>query len=123
MYTSSPRSPGYPPRHRRANSPQTFPLGRITELPEYASPSAIRLQQPIFEADVSSVSIWKSESAGEDVRVDEGLYLSTSVDSKLFGRPRQVRSSLLQWKQSTIKSPVIKKWSMDRECGIWYACL
>jgi len=114
MSAWSPRSPGCSPRHRRASSPKTFPLGSITELPEYVSSEAV------FEADVSTLSMWKSESAIDDVRVDEGLYLSTSVDSRLFGRSKDVHSSLTQWKQSTIKSPVIKRWSIDRECGICF---
>lgn len=69
--------------------------------------------------------MWETESADEDVRVNEGLYLSTSsVDvgaATLFGRPRESRfsssnSSFVQWRQSP---PVVKKWIVDRDCGIW----
>ena len=120
---SSPHLSGSSPRLRRPNSHQPFPLGSITELPEHAGPSAIRLQQSGFGTDVPALSIWKTENASDDLRVNQGLYLSTSVNAGLFGRSKDFRSSFVQWKQLTIKPPMIKKWSVDRECGIWYAYL
>ena len=123
MSTSSPHTSGCLPRHRRSNSVQSVSLGSITELPEHAGPSAINLQQSGFGADCSGASHWETGNLNEDVRVNKGLYLRTSVDAGLFGRSKDFRSSFEQWKQLTVKPPVVKKWSADRECGIWCVCL
>jgi hypothetical protein len=123
MSTLSPHFSGCLPRHRRSNSVQPVSLGSITELPEHAGPSAINLQQSGFGADCSGASHWKTGNLNEDVRVNKGLYLRTSVDAGLFGRSKDFRSSFEQWKQLTVKPPVVKKWSADRECGIWCVCL
>jgi len=65
--------------------------------------------------------MWKVDGSSEDVRVDEGLYLTALVDdSRPFGRPRELRSSFLHWRQSPVKQLVTKKWSVDRECGICF---
>jgi hypothetical protein len=120
MSTLSPNSSGCSPWHRRSNSVQPVSLGSIIELPEQAGPSAIGLQQSGFRADCPGLSHWKTGNPNEGMRGNQELYLRTSVDAGLFGRSKDFRSSFEQWKQLTIKPPVVKKWSVDRECGIWY---
>ena len=119
MSKTSARHSGCPPRPRQAHSPPPFALGSITELPEYASQSS-GFQQASFEP---GLSVWETGSSSENARVDEALYMSTSINARLFGRPSELRSSCVQWKRLMPKPFVVKKWSIDRDCGIWYACL
>lgn len=123
VVSMSPPLVGFPPRLRRANAVQPFPLGSIAELPEQAGCSIIRLQQAEIEEDAARLSIWQNQTSSEDVRVNEGLYLSTSVDAGTFGRPRELRSPFVRWGRASLKYPVRSKWSMDRECAIWYVHL
>lgn len=120
MSTCYPHPSEYPARLRRANASQSFCLGSITELPECAIQLSTNLPLGSLELDNSGLSTWKPESTDDYVRVDEGLYLSTSVDARVYGTPRELRSSFVQWKHSMVKQPVMKKWDVDRECGICF---
>lgn len=107
-----------PNRPRRTSSLPQSCLCSITELPELVS------QQSEADEwiDSSTSSSLTSDSSSDNLEGESGRW-SRSVNDKTYGRRRPPQASSFQRKKNPSKGPVLKKESVDRECGIWYVSL